>query len=154
MYRSAEAGITVVNSGKSGNLPAATGILGRISELCSLRDRTSGRYWQAELEQTVGGAEADRQLRAAHRTQFTDWLRLTLREQMADLVALLPPAGGARRRVLAEWVRSAPYRDFVPAGVEECERLLFLCDMEAITSVLFREYGIEQPGDRLRAVRR
>lgn len=135
------------------SLPAVTGILGRMSYLCSLRDRRSGRYWQAELEQTVGGAEADRLLRTAHRTQFSDWLRLTLRQQMADLDALLPPAGTARRSLLAEWVRTAPYRDFVPAGVEECERLLFLCDMEAITSVLFREYAVELPGKQLRAVR-
>jgi hypothetical protein len=114
-----------------------------MSYFCSLRDRTSGRYWQAEIGRTLGETDADRLLRTAHQVVFAGWLRLTLRQQREDIELLLPVSEADRRSFLFEWAGSAPYRDFPPAGVEEGERLLYLCDMDALTALLYREYGVE-----------
>lgn len=130
---------------------AVASILGRMSYLSSLRDPASGRYRQVELARKIGEAEADSLLRAAHRKAFETWLCLNLSQQNDDLDLFLCPAGAGRRSLVAEWSSSAPYLNFLPTGLEEGERLLYLCDLEALTRLLYRQYGVEMPRDPWRA---
>jgi hypothetical protein len=131
--------------------PAAVSTLGRMSYLSSLRDPVSGLYRQVGLASRIGEAAADGLLRAAHRKAFQTWLCLNLSEQNDDLDLFLSATGAGRGSLLAEWSRSAPYREFLPAGLEEGERLLYLCDLEALTQLLYRQNGVEVPPDPWRA---
>ncbi len=134
------------------NAPAVTAsVLGRMSYLSSLWDPASGRYRQSRLAGRLGEAETDRLLRAAHREVFETWLGFNLRQQSADLEVFLSETGPDRRSVALEWSRRAPYRGFPPLEAEEGERLLFLCDLEALTRLLFNRYDAETPPGPCRA---
>jgi hypothetical protein len=133
------------------NAPAAASVMGRMSYLSSLRDRVSGQYRQDRLAGRLGEAEADRLLRAAHREIFETWLGFNLRQQSADLEILFSASGSDRRSLLADWVRSAPYLEYPPPAVDEGERLLYRCDLEALSRLLLNGCCTDAPSGSRRA---
>ena len=59
--------------------------LGRLAFLFALRDPLTGRYAHPSLVENFGWEVADRTLGRIHHQVFTEWLRLNLAEQKADV---------------------------------------------------------------------
>jgi hypothetical protein len=101
--------------------------------LFALRDPLTGRYAHPSLVENFGWEIADRTLGRIHHQVFTEWLRLNLAEQKADVDDYLRIAGIA--------AVALPYRDLVPANVHEVERQLYLTDLEVILQMISFEAG-------------
>jgi hypothetical protein len=101
---------------------------GRLVFLCSLRDRTTGRYSHPALTESLGFESADRALRHTHHQVFREWLRLNLGDQKVDLdeylrISCIPPI-------------DLRYRDLAPPGAHEVERQLYLTDLEVVLELI------------------
>lgn len=120
-------------------------VFGRLVYLSSLRDPNTGQYNHYGLAQVFGFEEADRALRQSHLDAFAEWLSYTLEQQKADLGLYLAGLDGNRRVILDTWIRTAPYRNLVPATAREVERRLYLADLETILELLKNEYGVASP---------
>lgn len=97
---------------------------GRLVLLASLREDLTGRYSHPPMERVVGDEITDRTLRQSHHEIFSEWLRFTLAEQMADLDRYLS-ASLAAPEIL-------PYRNLPPATAHQVERQLYLADLETL----------------------
>ena len=109
---------------------------GRVAYLANLRDENSGRYQHFGLAQRYSNAGADRVLRSSHEHVFAEWLIYSLERQRQDLEEYLRSIEGDRKAVLKTWLTLAPYRNFIPAGSREAERLLYITDLELILEIL------------------
>jgi hypothetical protein len=106
---------------------------GRLAFLSGLRDRTSGRYTHLPLIESVGLEMTDRTLCHSHHQVFSEWIALSLAEQMADLEEYLgdsPPDSAISR-----------YRELAPAAAHDVERLLYLTDLETLLQLLRFGHG-------------
>ncbi|MGO9096041.1 MAG: helix-turn-helix transcriptional regulator [Bryobacteraceae bacterium] len=85
--------------------------------------------------------EVDGALRSLHERVFLDWLRCGLAEQWADLEFHL--------RDIAcdplQWIRAESYRSLIPRTALEPERLLFLCDFDALSALICCRHGAADP---------
>ncbi|HVN04022.1 MAG TPA: hypothetical protein VMT86_06360 [Bryobacteraceae bacterium] len=119
-------------------------LFGRLVYLASLRNQSNGEYQHPALAQMIGEEQTGETLRRSHARVFQDWLCLNLEQQKTDLqeyLAELPnPAG-----ILAGWVNSASYRDFVPSLAQDVERQLFTSDLSTLLTVLKHDYGAASP---------
>ncbi len=121
-------------------------VFGRLVYLCSLRDANSGVYEHYGLAQSFGDEEVNKVLRQSHEQSFSEWLSLTLEQQLADLDLYLEGLDTNREQIIDTWQRLAPYRNLAPAAAREVERDLYLADIEALLAVLRNQHGIE-PAD-------
>lgn len=117
-------------------------IFGRLVYLCSLRDANSGVYEHYGLAQSFGDEEVNRVLRQSHEQSFSEWLSLSLQQQLADLELYLDGLGANREQIVDTWQRLAPYRNLPPAAAREVERDLYVTDIEALLALLRNQNGI------------
>ena len=82
--------------------------------------------------------EAGRFLRASHKQIFEEWLTFPLEQQLRDLREYLESTE-EREVVLETWLRLKPYRNLIPFGTRDAERLLFISDLEVIFLMLLSE---------------
>jgi hypothetical protein len=108
-------------------------VFGRLAFLASLRDAVTGRYSHETLLRLLGPEETDRSLCNSHHQVFSEWLRFSLAEQMADLDDYLTSTGGLRARF--------EYRRLVPPTARDVERQLYLTDLETLVELLRFERG-------------
>jgi hypothetical protein len=120
-------------------------IFGRLVYLASLRDHNTGGYEHFGLAQIFGPDAAAETLHTSHNEVFSDWLRLSLEAQKADLDRYLEGLETDARSVIRTWIRISPYRNLLPAEARPHERDLFLCDVAAILELLKDEYGVASP---------
>lgn len=118
---------------------------GRLVYLSSLRDQNTGLYGHHGLAQMFGEEEADRALRESHQHAFAEWLCYPLDQQKAELDEYLSGLDGPVTVILQNWIRFAPYRNFIPAGTRDVERDLYSGDLEVLLEVLKREHGVACP---------
>jgi hypothetical protein len=50
-----------------------------------------------------------------------------------------------KKTILSTWIRLSPYRNFVPAGAREVERMLFTTDLETVLELLRFDYAVASP---------
>ena len=67
------------------------------------------------------------------------WLNYSLEQQRQDLEEHLRLIEGERKVVLETWLTLTPYRNLIPAGTREAERLLYISDLELILEILRNE---------------
>lgn len=118
---------------------------GRLIYLASLRDQNTGCYQHHGLSQLFGAEEADQTLRQSHTQTFSDWLCFNLEQQKRDLEDYLAELNEDKKTILATWIRLSPYRNFVPAGAREVERMLFTTDLETVLELLRFDYAVASP---------
>ncbi len=111
-------------------------VYGRLTYLASLRDENSGIYRHHGLSTAFGREETNKALQQSHEQAFTEWLKLPLADQHADLTAYLESLEDPRYVVLDHWVQSRVYRGQVPVSALAMERELFFRDLEALLAVL------------------
>lgn len=119
---------------------------GRLVYLASLRNQNTGLYEHHGLAQMFGAEEAGRTLLESHSQVFSEWLWFGLEQQKEEVTAYLDSLEEESRLVLENWLRFAPYRNFIPAGTREAERELYLSDLELVLELLRRERGAAAPG--------
>ena len=120
-------------------------IFGRLVYLSSLRDQNTGQYEHHGMAQIFGEDEADRALRQSHSRTFEEWLEFGLEQQKVDLDLYLSAFDADKRTILQTWIRLAPYRNLLPANVQEVERRLYLADLEALLDLLKNEFVVACP---------
>ncbi len=101
---------------------------GKVAHLASLRNENSGQYEHFGLAQLYSDEEADRVLGLSHHQVFREWLNFPLEKQRQDLENYLESLGGKRRKVLETWLTLTPYKNLLPVGAVEAERLLYISD--------------------------
>ncbi len=112
---------------------------GRVAYLAGLRNENSGYYQHFGLAQRYSDEKADRVLRSSHEQVFAEWLNYPLEQQRQDLEEHLLSIEGERKVVLETWLTLTPYRNLIPAGTREAERLLYITDLELILEILRNE---------------
>ena len=112
---------------------------GRVAYLAGLRNENSGHYQHFGLAQRYSDEEADRVLRSSHEQVFAEWLNYPLARQRQDLEEHLRSIEGERKVVLETWLTLTPYRNLIPVGTREAERLLYITDLELILEILRNE---------------
>ena len=120
-------------------------VFGKLIYLASLRNQNTGLYEHFGLAQIFGAAEADQTLRASHVQLFAEWLCYGLEYQKEEVASYLESLDGPAATVVANWLRLAPYRNFMPADVLQAERELYLADLETILELLRHENGVASP---------
>lgn len=115
---------------------------GRLVYLASLRDLNNGQYTHQGLAQMFGEEEAGRTLRESHAQAFAEWLGYPLDRQKAELDLYLGELEDPLSLVLRNWIRFAPFRNFLPEGTRDVERQLYLADLETLLELLRREHGV------------
>ena len=112
---------------------------GRVAYLAGLRNENSGYYQHFGLAQRYSDEEADRVLWLSHEQVFAEWLNYPLEQQRQDLEEHLRSVEGEQQVVLETWLTLTPYRNLIPAGTREAERLLYITDLELILEILRNE---------------
>ena len=112
---------------------------GKVAHLASLRNENSGQYEHFGLAQLYSDEEADRVLGLSHHQVFREWLDFPLEKQRQDLENYLESIGGERRKVLETWLTLTPYKNLLPVGAVEAERLLYISDLELILELMRNE---------------
>jgi len=112
---------------------------GRIAYVAGLRNENSGTYHHFKLALRYTDEEADRFLRASHQQIFGEWLTFPLEQQRRELKEYLESIKGEREVVLESWLTLQPYRNLIPFGARDAERLLFISDLEVIVEILRNE---------------
>jgi hypothetical protein len=110
---------------------------GRLQFLCSLRDPVSGRYSHPLMQERIGADATDRALADQHHQVFSQWLRLNLSDQKADLDEFLQDSG--------QRVADLSYKDLAPARAHEVEKQLYLADLEVVVQLLSFEAASAAP---------
>ena len=112
---------------------------GKVAHLASLRNENSGQYEHFGLAQLYSDEEADRVLGLSHHQVFREWLNFPLEKQRQDLEVYLASLEGEREKVLQTWLTLTPYRNLLPVGALEAERLLYISDLELILELMRNE---------------
>jgi hypothetical protein len=120
-------------------------LFGRLVYLASLRNQNSGYYEHHGFAQMFGDEQTDHTLRHSHAQVFEDWLSLNLEQQKADLQEYLADLTGKPAAVLGTWLDLAPYRNLIPASVQDVERQLYLADLQTLLILLRHEYAGASP---------
>jgi len=120
-------------------------IFGRMVYLSGTRNSNTGRYEHHGLAMSFGEEESDRALSDSHRTVFAEWLALPLEHQKADLDLHLSTLDGPRATLVESWLKLAPYKNVLPAGIRTHESKLFLADFEALLWILRNDCGVAVP---------
>ena len=82
---------------------------------------------------------ADWVLGLSHRQVFREWLNFPLEKQRQDLESYLESIKGERKKVLQTWLTLTPYKNLLPVGAVEAERLLYISDLELILELMRNE---------------
>ena len=112
---------------------------GRVAYVASLRNENTGAYHHFKLALRYTDEEADCFLCASHKQIFREWLNFSLEQQRRDLKEYLEPIEGESEVVLEPWLTLQPYRNLIPSGARDAERLLFISDLEIIVEILRNE---------------
>ncbi len=120
-------------------------VFGRLVYLASLRDENTGQYHHHGLAQLFGDGEADDTLRRSHADTFATWICSSLEQQKRDLDDYLEALSENTSTVVSNWLRLAPYRNYLPANVREVERRLYTTDFETLLEMLKGEFGVSSP---------
>ncbi len=120
---------------------------GRIAYVAGLRNEGTGAYRHFKLALRYTHEEADRFLCASHKQIFREWLNFPLEQQLRDLREYLESIEGEREVVLETWLRLKPYRNLIPFGTRDAERLLFISDLEVIFLMLLHELSACDDGN-------
>jgi hypothetical protein len=123
-------------------LPTA---FGRLAYLASLRNANTGMYEHHGLAQIYGAGEADRTLRESHQQVFLEWLCFRLERQKDEIAEYLEGLETTPGLAIENWIRFAPYRNFVPIDTREAERRLYLSDLDLVMELLRVEHGVASP---------
>ena len=119
---------------------------GRVAYVAGLRNEDTGAYHHFELALRYADEEADRFLCASHKQIFGEWLTFPLEQQLRDLKEYLESTE-EREVVLETWLRLKPYRNLIPFGARDAERLLFISDLEVIFLMLLHELSACDDGN-------
>ena len=120
-------------------------VFGRLVYLSSLRNVHTGAYEHHGLTLIFGEEEANRALKECHSVVFAEWLTFNLEQQKADLDLYLAGLFEDKRQVIENWVRSAPYKNLLPASVRGVERRLYINDLAALIELFRAAYGVAAP---------
>jgi hypothetical protein len=120
-------------------------VFGKLVYLASLRNQNTGLYEHFGLAQIFGEKEADGTLRANHAQLFAEWLCRGLEHQKEEVTGYLESLESELSQVVSNWLRLAPYRNFIPAEARQAERELYLADLETILEMLRYESGAASP---------
>ena len=112
---------------------------GKVAHLASLRNQNSGQYEHFGLAQLYSDEEADRVLGLSHHQVFREWLNFPLEKQRQDLESYLASIEGEPKKVLQTWLTLTPYKNLLPVGAVEAERLLYISDLELILELMRNE---------------
>jgi hypothetical protein len=118
---------------------------GRLVFLSTLRDPNSGAYRHYGLAQHFSEEEADDVLRDSHRRVFAEWNAYTMEEQRADLDLYLAEIEADRKTIVETWARLQPYRNLIPAGASDPDRLLYTSNLELHMGLLMNVHGVDPP---------
>lgn len=111
-------------------------VFGRLDYLARLRDPNTGEYRHHGLAQVFGEEEANRALKDSHSLSFQQWLEMSLEHQKADLALFFTGLLVERRTLIETWLRLAHYRNLIPEGAGDPERILFMEDLETLLKAL------------------
>jgi hypothetical protein len=112
--------------------------VGKLTYVSSLKEADSERYCHTGLARIYSPEQADRVLRASHRSVFAEWLNFSLEQQYNDLrvYLLASQPEPAELQVLLE---IATYEQFIPKVAHEPERTLYRNDLETVLELLRRD---------------
>lgn len=113
--------------------------LGRLAYAAGLRNEDSGTYHDVKFALRNTDGEVDRFLRTSHTQIFSEWLTFPLERQRREVAGYLESIEGERTAFLQTWLSSRSYRNLIPTGAREAERLLFTSDLELILEILLNE---------------
>jgi hypothetical protein len=117
-------------------LARITTTFGRLVYLASLRNDTTGLYWDSGLGGHCSDAETNVLLREIHEEVFATWLSFSLKDQSEDLEQYLILLKEEKARDLGTWLTQVPYRKAIPDRAEAAERALFSTNLEFLLDVL------------------
>lgn len=117
-------------------------IYARLAFLASLRDVNTGRYEHHGLAMIFGPDEADEAIRKSHEETFLAWLALRLEQQKADLDLYFSTLPAARRTLVENWLRLAPYRSVIPAWASPAQQQLYEANFAVLLETLRIELSI------------
>ena len=120
-------------------------VFGRLVYLAALRDADTGRYEHHGLALVYSPKEADLALRDSHVGAFQEWLTFNLEQQRADLELYLSALIEDKKKVIENWLQTAPYRMLIPSGSRLAERSAYISDLEIILELLKNEHGVSLP---------
>ena len=127
---------------------SAPSTFGRLVRLASFWEPTNGRYCHVPLGEQCSPDMLDAALRLTHERVFATWLGYLLRHQRVDLELYLSSLPEGRAAALATWLRPDAFEALPPTSARRVDRLLFLCDLRAVVTVLSSELGAtESRGD-------
>lgn len=115
-------------------------LFGRLVYLASLRDSTSGYYYESSLGPLMGAEGVDRAIRYSHHRVFSEWLACNLAEQKEDLDGFLRNQGYFPGEPI-NWSVALPYRALIPPAARDVERQLYLADLETLLELLTAEHA-------------
>lgn len=116
-------------------------ILGRMARLANLRDSRTGRYSHPKLAEALGSDETDRAIRVTHELLWKDWLRGSLEQQHADVLFFLHDLAADVDRLIALWLESRPFLEYVPDSAPEHERVLFISNLKTVLALMQNQYA-------------
>jgi len=116
-------------------------ILGRMARLANLRDSQTGRYYHDKLANQLGEDETDRAIRVTHELLWKDWLRGSLEQQHADVLFFLHDLAADFDRLIALWLESRPFLQYLPDSAPEHERVLFISNLKTVLMLLQNQYA-------------
>ena len=107
-------------------------VFGRLMYLGSLRDPNTGVYHHYGLTTAFGKDQSVQALRLSHSRTFREWLRLSLQEKHADLVAYLETLDDPKGLVVGYWLESEGYLTCLPDSATRADRAFFTTDIERL----------------------
>jgi hypothetical protein len=107
---------------------------GTLSFAAGLRDRGTGRYFEASSAREFGEAETARVLERLHAQAFRDWLNLSLEQQSRDLARYISGMDTTVARLSFEFEELM--RSLTPPGATPAEAQLFSHDLLQILDAL------------------
>lgn len=116
-------------------LERMSSLLGRFRYISRLFDPANGRYSEPTAGEVLSSKGSHRFLAEAHQQAFEEWISLPLEQKHADWKRCFLD----NSEDLQLWLAIEAYRNLVPAGAAEPERLLFFCGLEAILAVVRNE---------------
>jgi len=112
--------------------------VGKLLYVSCLKQDGSERYCHPGLARIYSVEQADRVLRASHKSVFAEWLNFSLEQQYNDLrVHLL--ASQPEPDELKLLLELKTYDRFIPPVAHEPERMLYRTDLETVLELLRRE---------------
>jgi len=121
-------------------LAQAGSIFPQLVYLSALRDAQTAQYAHHGLSGRFGEDLAAQVMLESHRQVFSQWLRLPLSQQLAELRSYLDSLGEKPLAVVENWLSVRFYRSWMPVFTPEHEQQHYLMNIETLLTVIRNEY--------------